>query len=71
MLATAGWPGEIASLSAGKAQVGRVTLLENEQALTFAQTPDALMVTLPARAIHDNDPGYVLRIEGSFPLGSI
>jgi alpha-L-fucosidase len=59
----------LVSFAAGKAKVERVTLPGSSEPLRFAQTADALVVTLPARGSATRMP-YVLRIEGSLPLGS-
>jgi len=58
----------IKSLSTSFAKVERVTLLgPSPQPVTFKQTPDALIVTLPATQPIPNMP-YTLRIEGSHGL---
>ena len=59
----------IKSLSTSAAKVERVTLLgPSPQPVTFKQTADALIITLPATAPFANMP-YTLRIEGSQGLG--
>jgi alpha-L-fucosidase len=59
----------IKSLSTSYVKVERVTLLgPSPQPLTFKQTPEALVVTLPATATIDGMP-YTLRIEGTQRLG--
>jgi alpha-L-fucosidase len=58
----------IKSLSTNSAKVERVTLLgPSPQPVTFKQTSDALVVTLPAAAPIAGMP-YMLRIEGSRTL---
>lgn len=60
----------IVSLAAGKAQVARVTLLGNGQPLTYSQTAEALLVTVPPLTLTGPDPGYILKVEGTYPLGA-
>jgi alpha-L-fucosidase len=67
------WPtggsASIKALSGSLAKVERVTLLgPTAQAVTFKQTAEALVVTLPASAPAAGMP-YGLRIEGSQGLG--
>ena len=65
------WPSApvaITSLATPHARVDRVTLLGHDAPLTFRQTPDALLVTLPSSAPIRDMP-YALRIQGSMPLG--
>jgi alpha-L-fucosidase len=56
------------SFAADKAKVERVTLLGSSASVGFVQTQDALVVTLPTATSSSVMP-YVLRIEGSMPLG--
>jgi alpha-L-fucosidase len=58
----------IKSLAANKAKVERVTLLATHQPLKFIQTAEALAITLPPASSPSSEP-YVLRIEGTMPLG--
>jgi alpha-L-fucosidase len=61
----------IKSLSSNSAKVERVTLLgPTPQPLTFKQTAEALVVTLPPTAPIAGMP-YTLRIEGSQGLGLV
>jgi alpha-L-fucosidase len=60
----------IRSLSAPAAKVERVTLLGRQpRQLTFRQTDDALIVTMPP--IPQSPMPYTLRIQGSHSLGAI
>jgi alpha-L-fucosidase len=60
----------IKSLSVNMGKVERVTLLgATAQPVTFKQTSDALVVTLPPNAPDAGMP-YTLRIEGSQGLGT-
>ncbi|MGC9990761.1 MAG: alpha-L-fucosidase C-terminal domain-containing protein, partial [Terriglobales bacterium] len=60
----------IKSLSSNMAKVERVTLLgTSAQTLSFKQTAEALIVTLPPTAPIAGMP-YTLRIEGSQGLGT-
>lgn len=60
----------IVSLAAGKAQVARVTLLGNGQPLTYSQTAEALLVTVPPLTLTGPDLGYVLKVKGTYPLSA-
>lgn len=59
---------QLESFARGRAHVDRVTLVASGQPLAFKQTPTALSVELP-RAEASGLP-YVLKIEGSMPLGA-
>jgi len=66
------WPSSqaaVTSLATDRARVERVTLLGHGAPLSFRQTRDALVVTLPAAPPSSEMP-YVLRINGSMPLSS-
>jgi alpha-L-fucosidase len=59
------------SLNSNAAKVERVMLLgDRPMALKFAQTPEALVVSMPPNASPSAAP-YCLRIEGNHPLGAI
>ena len=60
---------QLLSLAAGKAKVERITLLGSAEPLRFEQTANALVVKLPANSAPSRMP-FVLRIDGSMPLGS-
>jgi alpha-L-fucosidase len=56
------------TFASSKAKIERVTLVGGQsQPVTFHQTADALVCTLPRREKIDRP--YTLRIEGSLPLG--
>jgi len=59
---------KIASLATGKARVEKVSLPGSGEGLTFVQTAEGLVVTLPARDPLAKMP-YGLRIDGMLPLG--
>jgi alpha-L-fucosidase len=60
----------IQSLATQRAKVERVTLLgASSTPLQFRQTAQALVVTMPPSSSSSNEP-YVLRIEGTMPLGT-
>ena len=60
---------KIVSLASGKARVERVTLPGSSAPLTFKQTAEALVVTLPAAPGSNPRMPYGFKIEGSMPLG--
>jgi alpha-L-fucosidase len=60
---------KIVSLATGRAMVGKVTLPGSNAPLKFRQGEDGLSVSLPAMDAASRMP-YVLKIEGSVPLGN-
>ncbi len=58
----------IASLASGRAKVERVTLAGSIAPLSFRQTQQALLVTLPLETAGEGAMPYGLKIEGSMPL---
>jgi len=53
----------------GRAKIERVTMPGSSAALSFKQTPEALLVSVPPAAGGSRMP-YVLRLEGNLPLGA-
>ncbi len=65
------WPSQqawLVSFAWGNAMIERVNLLGSAVPLSFHQTDEALLVSLPAGEASSMLP-YVLRLQGSMPLG--
>ena len=73
------WPAfraRLTAFAAGKAQVERVAIPGRSDPLRFQQTPEALLVELPAElspsagSPASGEMPYVLRVQGNMPMGS-
>jgi alpha-L-fucosidase len=65
------WPSQqarLVSFASGSAKIERVNLLGSTAPLSFHQTYEALVVTLPVGETSSQLP-YVLRLQGNMPLG--